>query len=416
VNLDNDAHNCGACGNVCASGSCNGGVCAATVTLATGNAHSCALKAGAVQCWGYDYNGQVGNGSYQVASPYGVDAPATVTGLSSGVLAIAASNYALNTCALTTAGGVECWGYNYYGELGNGSFATTPPAGSDVPVAVTGLSSGVAAIAVGEIESCALTMGGAVLCWGDNYHGELGIGSFQTTAPYGVDVPGGVSGLSSGVKAIAVGGSHACALNSAGGVVCWGDDFYGQLGNGSFMTTGNQGSATPLAVSGLSSGVMAIAAGSLHTCALTTGGAVLCWGSNEYGQLGNGAFLLSGTDAPGAVSGLSSGVVAIAAGAFHTCALTSGGAVQCWGYNAYGQLGNGAFQTSSPYGTALPGAVSGLSSGIATISAGGDQTCAATAAGHVECWGENFYGELGTGAFTTTGNYGSAVPVGVMGY
>jgi alpha-tubulin suppressor-like RCC1 family protein len=148
---------------------------------------------------------------------------------------------------------------------------------------------------------------------------------------------------------IAGGAHHTCALSSAGAVRCWGENAHGELGNGTSIN-----SRTPVAVSGLSSGFVAIAAGNGYACALSSAGAVQCWGDNQFGQLGNGT---SHTieRSPVAVSGLSGKVVAIAAGAFHTCALSSAGAVQCWGENTYGELGNGTSLNSS-----TPVAVSGL--------------------------------------------------------
>ena len=243
-----------------------------------------------------------------------------------------------HTCALTSAGGVECWGANASGQLGDGT--TTD---SSTPVAVSGLSSGVSAIAAGSYHTCALTSTGAVKCWGYNGDGELGDSTTTDRA-----APVAVTGLSSGVNAIAAGAQHTCALMSTGAVKCWGNNGYGELGD---STTTER--VTPVAVTGLSSGVNAIAAGAQHSCALTSGGAVKCWGRNDYGQLGDST--TTGRVTPVAVTGLSSGVSAIATGSQHTCALTSGGAVKCWGNNGSGRLGNGT-TTNSP----TPVAVSGL--------------------------------------------------------
>ncbi len=261
---------------------------------------------------------------------------------------IAAGGY--HTCVLSSAGAVQCWGENAHGELGNGTTDN-----SSVPVAVSGLSNGVVAIAAGKSHTCALTSAGAMQCWGDNQFGQLGDGRKDTFSR----MPVAVSRLSGRVVAVAAGAYHTCALSSAGAVQCWGENAHGELGNG---TTDN--SSVPVAVSGLSSGVVAIAAGRSHTCALTAAGAMQCWGDNQFGQLGDGR-KDTFSRMPVAVSRLSSGVVVVATGDYHTCARTSGGATQCWGENTYGALGDGTTTNSS-----APVAVSGLSAYMRSRDAG----------------------------------------------
>ncbi len=360
------------------------GLSSGVKAIATGLGYdfACALTiAGAVRCWGHNSNGQLGNGT--TASSL---VPTQVTGLASGVTAIATG--ASFGCALAASGGVTCWGDNSSFELGNGRAI-----GFSSPIPVIGLSSGAAAISTNIYHSCAVTTAGAARCWGYNVLGQLGDGTTNNSS-----VPVSVTGLPSALTAIGAGYFFTCALTSAGGVLCWGDNVIGQLGNGT-----TNGSPAPTAVSGLSSGVQAISVHTYHTCALTTEGAVQCWGDNGSGQLGDGTTINRSDPVPAAT--LSSGVVAIAAGGYHTCALTTSGGVLCWGYNAYGQLGNGTTTDSL-----VPTAVTGLSSGVSAISAGDEHTCALTNAGAVLCWGDNQSGQLGSG--TTTN---SPVPVPVAG-
>ena len=250
-----------------------------------------------------------------------------------------------------------------------------------LPVEVSGLTSGVTAISVGGTHTCALNRDGEVKCWGQNGSGQLGNG---TTTPSSVPVT--VVGLMRGVSAISAGGDHTCALTSGGGVKCWGANYQGQLGNGATAD-----SSVPVDVSSLASGVSAISAGGSHTCALTSGGGVKCWGYN----VGN---------VPVDISGLASGVIAIAAGYIHTCALTNAGGVKCWGSNYVGELGNGSTTDSS-----VPVDVSGLASGVTAIAAS-RHSCALMSGGGVKCWGSNYHGQLGN----TTTPVG-LVPVDVVG-
>ena len=286
--------------------------------VATGFFHSCARSlAGGIKCWGFNFNGQLGDGT-TTQRLTAVD----VSGLTVGVTAITTGNN--HSCARTTGGGVKCWGSNDSGQIGDGSTTNR-----SLAIDVSGLTSGVSAISAGDKHTCALTTNGGVKCWGRNVEGQLGDGT-QSQRLTAVDV----SGLTSGVAAIAVGELHSCALSTGGGVKCWGSNVVGQIGDG---TTTRR--LTAVDVDGLGSGVGAITVGGAHSCALITGGGVKCWGSNSNGQLGDGTTTnrLTAVD----VSDLGSGVGTIAAGRAHTCAITVDSRVKCWGNNFNGQLGDG---------------------------------------------------------------------------
>lgn len=266
--------------------------------------------------------------------------------------------------------GVSCWGRNDYGQLGNGS---TTPQPTPVQAAISGL--GVTqAVAAADRHACAITGSGEIRCWGENTYGQLGDGTTaQRMAPIAVN------GLT-GTRGVTAGTGHTCAITGSGGVSCWGNNASGQLGDGT--TTAR---TTPTAVTGLA-GVVALAAGAGHTCAVTSGGGVACWGDNSYGQLGDGTTTTRTT--PTAVTGIN-GVVALAAGTGHTCALTGYGVVMCWGKNANGQLGDGT--------TASRLVPTGSIGYVKALTAGNDHTCAITSDGWVKCWGDNSAGQLGDG-------------------
>lgn len=298
-------------------------------------------------------------------------------------------------CAVTTAGSVKCWGYNAFGQLGNG--ASGGGTNSTAPVDVQTLGSGAVAVAAGSHHNCALTQQGAVKCWGSGTAGKLGNGASSSSA-----VPVNVLTLGQGVIALAASDYHTCALTDRGAVKCWGWNRYGQLGNAT--NSGNDAAnASPLDVQTLGSGVVAIAAGQLFTCALTSVGAVKCWGINDSGQLGNTANIGTekANDSPLAVQTLTGGAAAIATGASHACALLDGGAIKCWGSNSAGQLGA---PTNSGTGTLNPGPLDVWLANVTRITAGLDHTCAVTDAGVPYCWGRNDVGQLGVAANAGTGN------------
>ncbi len=348
--------------------------------VSAGTHHTCALTtAGGVKCWGNNIEGELGDGTTTDRHT-----PVGVSGLASGVAAVSAGDS--HTCALTTAGGVKCWGRNDLGQLGDGT--TTE---RHTPVGVSGLASGVAAVSAGYSHTCALTTAGGVKCWGRNDAGQLGDGTTTSRSP-----PGDVTGLTSGVAAVSAAGYHTCALTTGGGVKCWGYNVYGQLGDGTTTGPDCGGSchATALEVVGLTNDVAAVSAGNQHTCALTTAGGVKCWGRTDTGQTGNDIAT------PVGVPGLTSGVTVLSSGYDNACALTTAGGVKCWGND-----GTGSTHAASAD-------VPGLASGVAAIAAGYGGGCAVTTAGGVKCWGYNGSGKLGNG---TTINSTTPVDVVVVG-
>jgi alpha-tubulin suppressor-like RCC1 family protein len=318
---------------------------------------------GIVRSWGGNFFGQLGDG---VRSKLPSLAPTAVSGLT-GVKQIAVGGS--HAMALLSNGTVATWGGNLFGQLGNGTTAegheTSEHISSPVPIVLPGVS-GVVSIAAGGADDAALLGNGTVLAWGENKYGVLGDGTTSEK-----DVPTLVRGLT-GVKAIALGGSpsdgaHLLALLGNGTVMALGDNRFGQLGDGSTAID----SVTPVAVKGLS-GVKAIAAGYSHSMALLENGTVVTWGSDKFGQLGVGPVHETCTNTIGTATVSCSRVPvtvalhnasAITAGLNFSLAL-SGGAVLSWGANENGQLGDGNKNNSS-----TPVSVSGLS-GVAQISAG----------------------------------------------
>lgn len=341
------------------------------LSLAAGSNHTCALlDSGSLKCWGLNLSGQIGDG-FQV-DKY---APTQVTGLSSGVTSVVAGEN--HSCALLSDGSAKCWGQNTYGAIGDDSTIDR-----SLPTQVLGLTSGVSKISAGGRNTCVLLSSGAVKCWGDNSSGQIGNGDAELRSQ---KIPTQVSGLTSDVTQISMGYGHACALLSTGAVKCWGANGAGQLGDGS-----QNNKNAPIQVSGLTSGVIQIAAGNYQTCALLTTGAVKCWGVN--GKLADGSLTFKTT--PTEVTGLSSGVAEIkvggSAGAIQACAILKSGAVKCWGDNVEGRLGDGT--SIARY---KPTQVSGLASGVSSLALGYGHSCVLLKMGGVQCWGENSYGQVG---------------------
>ena len=271
------------------------------------------------------------------------------------------------------------------------------------------------AVSGGGAHTCALVNSGQVKCWGQNTYGQLGDGTTanRTTPVFVSDI--------STATSISTGYSHSCAVLSDSRVKCWGDNAYGQLGNG-----GRFNAYAPVFVSDISTAT-SISLGVVHSCAVLQGGDTKCWGRNASGQLGNGA---TGTNSntPVAVLGIST-ATSIGTGAYHSCAVLQGGDTRCWGDNALGQLGNGVTGGNSgvPVEVTYAFPELDLSDGtprIMDLSGGRSHSCAVLSGGQVTCWGDGSYGQLATGntivAFpqavinipTTTGATATSISLG----
>lgn len=344
------------------------------VAIAAGNAHACLLVTdGTVRCWGHNNYGQLGNETTENSSTPVVTAVQSVVGLTLGQS---------HSCALLQDGGGACWGRNDDGQLGSGNTAS-----SGMPLRVAELTSAIE-IAAGGNHTCALQQDTTVWCWGRNDQGQLATGE---PSP-GISVPTIVSGLSS-VKHIALGNNHSCALSYQGTVWCWGWNQFGQVGMGQ---VGAEAFVTrPQQITDVSD-VVSVSAGGNHTCVLQRSGAVKCWGDNYNGQLGMGAVQGAAgvRTASATVVGLDH-AVAISAGGAHTCALLRRGDVACWGWNRFGQLGNGVGVAAND--VMHPAPVVGLTQAV-SVGVGNNHLCAVDAVGTVWCWGDNAFGQLGIGS------------------
>jgi alpha-tubulin suppressor-like RCC1 family protein len=352
------------------------------IAIASGEKHTCVVTdAGGVNCWGGNEHGQLGDGSMVNSS-----VPVAVQGV---VDAVAVAAGWAHTCVLTKTGAVMCWGYDKNGELGNGRTVD-----SSLPVEVGGLASGATAIGTGEDHTCAATAAGGVKCWGYNAYGQLGDGT-QTSRSVPVSVQEGRAGATG----VAAGWGHTCVLSAGGAVECWGNNEFGQLGYGQEADL----RLTPVDVLDMQSGIIGLSAAGGQSCALSIGGSVRCWGNNKYGQLGDGTGVAR--NAPVAVDGLAQGVARVVAGWNHTCAVMGNGELKCWGWNYYGQLGD-----ESKVARTRPVNVRRMMEDAVDVAPGWAHTCAITAAGGVKCWGRNDAGQLGDGT-----SLDSLMPLSIVG-
>jgi cysteine-rich repeat protein len=374
--------------------------------VVAGEYHTCALlETGAVRCWGNSGNGQLGYGNTNNIGDN--ESPVTAGDVNVGgvVVQLAAGEY--HTCALLETGAVRCWGVGTTGQLGYGNTNRigddeTPAAAGDVNVGGV-----VVQLAAGGYHTCALLETGAVRCWGHGGNGRLGYGNTNNIGDNEAPATAGNVNVGGVVAQLAAGGEHTCALLETGAVRCWGDGTSGQLGYGNTTNIGDN--EAPATVGNVNVGgvVAQLAAGVEHTCALLETGAVRCWGWGFYGQLGYGnTNTIGDTEAPATAGNVNvGGVVAqLAAGWARTCALLETGAVRCWGDGLNGQLGYG--NTNTIGDTETPATAGNVNVGgvVVQLAAGGTHTCTLLGTGAVRCWGSGLYGRLGYGNTSNIGD------------
>ena len=297
----------------------------AWASVSTGGSHTCAVSTGkSLYCWGWNASGQIGDGTTGTdrRSPTKIGSSGAWAGVSSG---------GIHTCAITTGKSLYCWGHNQTGQVGDGTTTVRP---SPRKIGASGAWAGVTA---GFLHTCAVSTGKSLYCWGYNLEGQVGDG---TT----INRPSPKKIGASGAWALADGGFlHTCAVSAGKSLYCWGDNDYGQIGDG---TTGaDRLSPTKIGTSGAWARVDAGGNSTAsHTCATSTGSSLYCWGDNDYGQIGDGPLGTSPRPSPKKVG--ASGVWAsVSGGGLHGCAVTTGKSLYCWGYNGQGQTGDGTEDT-----------------------------------------------------------------------
>lgn len=349
-------------------------------TLTAGAFHTCALATGGTPyCWGENDLGRLGDGTT-------TDRP-TPTPVSGGLTFTSLTAGGIHTCGLTSAGAAWCWGSNGVGQLGDGTVETE----QHVPTVVQGPGGGPALsfirLTAGTMHTCGLTEAGAAYCWGRSFEGQLGDGTLTHHL-----TPARVAGdlLFADLEADA---HHTCGLTSDGRAYCWGLNEDGQLGDG---TTEVRIAPTP--VSGGRTFTSLAAGGGFgstaHNCGRTGAGGAWCWGDNGFGQLGDGS--TTERHVPTLVSGGLSWTNLTGGGA-HTCGLSSAGAAYCWGNNVSGEVGDQS-NTNRDVPAAVAGPGGGAALTFASLTAGNAHSCGRAGAGAIYCWGANPSGQLGDGS------------------
>ena len=391
------------------------------VQIAAKGDHTCALtETAAVKCWGRSDYGQTGAGEVNL----GADRWATAV----------ATGY-WHSCAILDDGSVKCWGKNDYGQLGLGDLRdrglNSEDMGDALPVVNLGSGARALALSAGYAHTCALLLDGSVKCWGQNQMGQLGLGDRNDRGGTAEGMGDHLSSVSLGLarKAVQISASvgHTCAVLDDHSLKCWGDNFYGQLGQGDFLVRGvsleQMGDALPPILLGVNKKVIQVSTGGAFTCAVLDDGALKCWGLNYHGTLGAcwaldaegqaGSCLDSryrnwtrgyglapdqmGDHLPAVELGSALTAAKVSSGAFFSCATLDNGAVKCFGENSAGQLGLGDSESRGDQpdemGDDLPTLALDGSAPVRDIASGNEHACAVLQDDSIQCWGANTFGQ-----------------------
>ena len=332
--------------------------------VATGFFQSCGITAdGKLWCWGADDLGQLGDG----ISGGGKNIPTLITSDASWKTVAGGSDH---TCGIKTDGTLWCWGKNDSGQLGIG----TKDESQTLPAHVSGRS-GWVSVSAGCAHTCGIQTDGTLWCWGRNDSGQLGIEAGDAEQKLPAQVTNGNDWAS-----VSTGCSHTCGIKNDSTLWCWGNNYSGQLGNGTWSSE-----KTPVSVG---PNFSLVSGGNVHTCGILKDESLACWGENENGQLGDG----SGNNQNTPIQ-IETGFATVAAGSSHTCGATKNGNLCCWGNNEYGQLGNGEWDNLD-----TPSCLN-TSPDWKILSGGSAHTCGIKNDGTIWCWGRNDSGQLGNGTW-----------------